>query len=90
MSTLLIVFMLIFFIVPSVIYHQYLLTLTFIVFGIVFGFIEFLADYYTGSTVSQHMWELMRTNNKEAYIVLGCMLLGWVCLLLHLGIRFKK
>ena len=90
MSNLLIVFMLILFIVPSVIYKEFFLTLTFIVFGIVFGFIEFLSDHYTGNTVSQHMWQLMSTNKREGWIILGCMALGWVCLLLHLGMRFKK
>jgi hypothetical protein len=90
MSNILLIAMGILFIVPSVIYKQYLLTLTFIIFGLVFGFVEFLADYYTGSTVTQHMQKLIATNNREAWIVLGCMALAWVCLLLHLGIRFKK
>jgi len=82
--------MFILFIVPSIIYKEFFLTLTFIVFGLVFGFIEFLADHYTGMTVSQHLWEMLKTNKKEVWIILGCMLLGWICLLLHLGIRFKK
>jgi hypothetical protein len=90
MSSLLIVFMFILFVVPSVIYHEYFLTLTFIIFGLVFGFIEYMADYYTGNTVSQHMWQLMTTNKKEGWVILGCMLLGWICLLVHLGMRFKK
>ena len=82
--------MLLFFIVPSVIYKEFFLTLTFIVFGLVFGFIEHLADYYTGSTVSQHMWALIKEHPYKGYTIIGFMLLGWLCLLAHLGIRFKK
>jgi hypothetical protein len=67
-----------------------MLSLAFIIFGLVFGFVEFLSNYYTGKTVSQMMWQLMTTNKKEGMLVIGCMAAAWVCLLLHLAIRFKK
>jgi hypothetical protein len=82
--------MLAFFIIPSVIYKEYFLTLTFIVFGLVFGFMEYMSDYYTGHTVSQHLWDLMLEHKYKGIIIIVGMALGWACLLLHLGIRFKK
>lgn len=90
MSNLLLVAMFLFFIVPSIIYKEYFLALAFVIFGLVFGFMEFLADYYTGKTVSQHLWVLMLDHKWKGYIILGGMLLGWICLLVHLGMRFKK
>ena len=89
MSNILLILMGVFLLVPSLIYKEYMLALAFIVFGLVFGFIEYISVYYTGHTVSQHMWDLMATNKKEGMIILGCMLLGWVCLITHLGMRFK-
>lgn len=77
-------------IIPAVIYKEFFLALAFIIFGVVFGFVEYLSHYYTGHTVSQHLWELMLDHKWKGYIILGGMLLGWICLLLHLGLRFKK
>jgi hypothetical protein len=89
MSNILLILMGIFFIVPTIIYKQLFLTLTFCFFGLVFGLVEYAAYYYTGSTVTSHMLAFMRTNSKEGLIILICMGLGWLCLLLHLGISFK-
>jgi hypothetical protein len=89
MSNLLLIFMGILLLVPALIYKQFMLSLTFIIFGLVFGFIEYLSHYYTGHTVTQHFMDLMATNKKEGMLILGCMLLGWTCLLLHLGMKFK-
>ena len=90
MSNILLILMGVFFIVPPIIYKEYFLALAFIIFGLVFGFVEFLADYYTGDTVSQHLWKLIAEHQYKGMIILGGMLLGWIALLLHLGIRFKK
>jgi hypothetical protein len=78
------------FIIPPVIYKMYFLALAFMIFGIVFGFTEFMANYYTGSTISQQLWALIAEHKYKGYLIIGCMLLAWICLLLHLGIRFKK
>ena len=90
MSNLLLVAMFLFFTIPAIIYKQYFLALAFVIFGLVFGFVEYLADYYTGSTVSQHLWALIKEHSYKGYTIIGFMLLGWICLLLHLGLRFKK
>lgn len=90
MSNWLLVAMFIFFVTPAIIYKQYFLALTFIVFGLVFGFIEFLSNWATGNTVSQSLWLLMSEHKYKAIIVLTGMLVGWICLLIHLAIRFKK
>jgi hypothetical protein len=89
MSNILLVLMGLFFIVPSVIYKQYFLALAFIIFGVVFGLMEYSAHYYTGSTVSQMMWALIKEHGYKGYTIIGCMLLGWICLLLHLAIKFR-
>ncbi len=90
MSNLLLVFMFLLFLIPSLIYKQYFLALAFVIFGIVFGLVEYAAHYYTGKTVSQEIWALIEEHSYKGYAIIGCMLLGWVCLLLHLGMRFKK
>lgn len=89
MSNLLLVFMFLFFTVPSIIYKQYFLALAFMIFGLVFGFTEFLSHYVTGMTVSQQLWALIKEHSYKGYTIIGFMLLGWLCLLAHLGIRFK-
>ncbi len=90
MSNLLLIFMFLCWIIPSVIYKQYFLTLAFIIFGLVFGFIEFLAKWAVGRTVSQQVWDLMVDHRWKGMIVVGFMLVGWLALLAHLSIRFKK
>jgi len=90
MSNLLLVLMFLFFTVPAIIYKQYFLALAFIIFGVVFGLVEYAADFYTGKTVSQHLWALILEHGYKGYTILGFMLLGWLCLLFHLGMRFKK
>lgn len=90
MSNILLILMGMFFIIPSVIYKQYFLALAFVIFGLVFGFMEYAADYYTGKTVSQQIWALIVEHQYKGVIVLVGMLLGWICLLMHLGMRFKK
>jgi len=77
------------FVIPSTIYKMYFLALAFVIFGLVFGFMEFLAHFYTQHTISQQLWDLIVDHQIKGVIILVCMLLGWICLLLHLGIRFK-
>jgi len=89
MSNILLVLMFLFFTVPALIYKMYFLALTFIIFGLVFGFVEFIAHFYTGHTVSQQLWDLIVAHQAKGVIILVGMLLGWICLLLHLGMRFK-
>lgn len=90
MSNILLILMGLFMIIPSIIYKEYFLALAFIIFGLVFGFVEFLADFYTDMTVSQHLWKLIVEHQYKGVIILVGMLLGWICLILHLAIRFKK
>jgi hypothetical protein len=80
----LLVFMGILFVVP-VIYKQYFLVLAFIVFGLAFGFIEFLAHYVTDHTISMQLWDLIKDHGYKGYFILVCMLLAWLCLLAHLA-----
>jgi hypothetical protein len=84
MSNLLLVAMFLFFSVPSLIYKEYFLAMAFILFGLVFGFDEFLAHYATGHTVSQQIWDL-EIIKKD--IIIGFMLFGWCCLMIHFGVK---
>jgi hypothetical protein len=85
MSNLLLVGMFLNFTAPSVIFHDYLLACLFTIYGSVFGFIEFIANYYTGDTVSQQIWKLITTNRKQGLMLLMCMLGGWGCWVISLG-----
>jgi len=88
-SNMLLILMFLLFVIPSTIYKMYFLALAFVIFGLVFGFMEFLAHFYTQHTISQQLWDLIVDHQIKGVIILVCMLLGWICLLLHLGIRFK-
>lgn len=90
MSNALLIMMFLFFTVPALIYKQFFLAIAFVIFGVVFGLVEYAANYYTGITVSQQMWELIKEHGYKGYVIIGGMALGWACLLIHLGIRFKK
>ena len=85
MSNLLLILMGLFFLIPPLLYKEYFLALAFMIFGIVFGFVEFCASYYTGKTVSQHLWALLIEHQWKGVIILSCMLAAWVCLILHLA-----
>ena len=73
------------FLIPPLIYKEYMLAFAFILFGLCFGFLEFLSDYYTGKTVSQHLWVLLVEHQWKGVIILSCMLAAFVCLILHLA-----
>ena len=83
MSNLLLVFMFLLFTIPSIAYHEYLLALLFTIFGGVFGFVEFVSDYYTGDTVSQQIGKLLEEHNRKGLMLLLCMLGSWGCWILH-------
>jgi hypothetical protein len=71
--------------VPSAIFGQWWLFLVFMVFGIIFGLIEWIAKSKTGKTVSQHFWDFSKKHKVKAIIILVCMFIAWVFLLIHLG-----
>lgn len=77
--------------IPALIFKQWWLFLVFLIFGICFGLVEWLAVAKTGKTVSQHFWAFSTEHKGNALVVLGSMLLAWVSLLVHLGWKmFKK
>ncbi len=90
MSNIPLIAMLLFFLVPAIIFKQYFLALTFIIFGMIFGFVEFLADFYTGKTVSQHIWKLGSDEPVKVVVLITCLLLAWICLLIHFAVGIKK
>ena len=73
------------FLVPPIIYKEYMLAFAFILFGLCFGLLEFIADYYTQHTISQQLWDLIVEHQAKGVIILVCMLLAWICLILHLA-----
>ena len=85
MEILYIVIMFLLWLVPSALFGQWWLFAVFIIFGIVFGGVEIVCKAVTGKTVSQHFSDWAKKNKTKAWIVLGCMLLGWLMLLVHLG-----
>lgn len=90
MGNLILILMFLFFVVPAIIFKQYFLALTFIVFGLVFGFIEFLSDFYIGNTVSQEIWKLGGQNPVKVVILITCLELAWQCLMIHFALGVKK
>jgi len=72
---------------PAAIFGQWWLFLVFIVFGMCFGLVEWLAKAKSGKTVSQHFWIWARNNRKKSWVLLGSMLVGWLALLIHLGVH---
>lgn len=89
MSNLLLVLMFSFWMIPSLIYQQYFLTLGFIIYGLVFGFVEFLSDYALDFTVSQQLTGLGVDHPEKMKTVIGFLILGWLCLMLHFGVKVK-
>lgn len=73
--------------VPAALIGQWWLFATFMTFFVCFGLIEFLADKFSGKTVSQNFWEYSKEHKLGAWIVLGCMLIAWLSLLWHLAAK---
>lgn len=68
---------------PSAWAGQWWLFTVFLVFGIIFGVVEFIAVKKTGDTVSQHFWKLKRESPGKALIVTGGMIIAWALLIIH-------
>jgi len=83
LSNLLIVAMFLGFTALPFVYGLYYLVLAFCVYGVCFGFEEFLANHYTGNTVSQHIWILNDSKANQGQKLLYSMLIGWICFVLH-------
>ena len=75
------------FLVPSALFGQWWLFSVFMVFGIIFGLLEWLATIKTGKTVSQQFWALKEKSPIKAWIILASMLGAWILLLCHLGLH---
>jgi hypothetical protein len=73
------------FFIPTIIYKEYFLAFAFLLYGLCFGFLEFVSAYYTKHTISQHLWELLVAHQWKGAVILVCMLLAWICLILHLA-----
>ncbi len=78
------------FLIPTAIFKQWRLFWTFMVFFIIFGFMEWLSVAQTGKTISQHFWAFDTINPAGGWIIVGGMAVGWVALLLHFKLRKKK
>jgi hypothetical protein len=74
----------VFFVIP-IIYKQYFLVMAFVLFGLCFGFLEFVSHYATDHTISMQIWDLIKEHSYKGIFVLVCMLLAWLCLLAHLS-----
>ena len=73
--------------VPPAIFGQWWLFAVFMIFGVCFGIVELVCKAVTDKTISQHFWEWSVNNKKQAWFVLGCMLLSWLMLLYHFAIK---
>jgi len=77
--------------VPPLVFKQWGLFAVFMVFGIIFGLIEWISVVKTGKTISQHFWVFSQEHKLKGFIILGGMLVAWLSLLAHLGSKmFKK
>lgn len=70
-------------IVPAAIFGQYWLLAVFLIFGLIFGVVEAVANKFSGNTVSQHFWAFRRENKKGAAIIIVFMIIAWGCLIYH-------
>jgi hypothetical protein len=72
---------------PAAITGQWWLFSVFMVFGIIFGLIEWLAVAKTKMSVSQHFWAYSKEHKVGAWCVLAGMLVAWLALLWHLAAK---
>lgn len=87
LSSLPIIILFLLFLVPSAMFGQWWLFSVFLVFGLVFGVIEAIANKVSGNTVSQHFWALRSENKTKALIIIICMILAWACLIFHFWVQ---
>jgi len=71
--------------VPSAIFGQWWLFSAFLIFGVIFGLLEWIAIKKTGKSVSQHFWDFSLRNKTGAILILTCMAFAWMILILHLA-----
>lgn len=89
-SNTLMVFSFLFLAVPSILYKQYFLTLASTIFVLTIGFTDSFSLQQTGITTGEHLRLLVANHPFKGSLVIMSLLAGWSCLLLHLGVRFKK
>ena len=73
--------------IPSALCGQWWLFSVFMVFGVIFGLIEWMAVAKTDKTVSQKFWDFSKKNKAKGLIILIGMLIAWLALLYHLGYK---
>jgi len=66
--------------VTAFLFGQFWLGMTFSVFYVCFGLIEWIAKEMSGKTVSQHVWTLPM---GKRLVVIVAMVAGWSALILH-------
>lgn len=58
---------------------------TMLIIGLWVVAVEIVSKIKDRKTISQKFWGWSLENEKKAWIILSCMLLGWLILLLHLA-----
>lgn len=86
-GTIEIVLMFLLLIVPNLIYRQWWLAGTCLLFFICFVIVELLCIHFTGMSISQHFWVLLHDHKEKAYWIAGCMFIGFVFLIIHFVVR---
>jgi hypothetical protein len=71
--------------VPAALFGQWYLFAAFAIFGMIFGLLEWYAKKKSGKTVSQHFWAFSLLHPVKAWVTIGCMLIAWLGLLVHLA-----
>lgn len=69
---------------------QYLLAIAGLIFTSVIIFVDHLAMKHSGVTILSQMQALKEVHPLFEKINMISMLVGWLCLLVHLSVRFKK
>jgi hypothetical protein len=72
------------FLIPAAFFGQWRLFWVFLTFFGLFGAQEWIAKAQTGKTICQHFWALDLVNPVGAWIILGCLAVGWGIFLGHL------
>lgn len=75
--------------IPSILDKEYFLTLAGCTFAIVITILDAFSFHHNGSTVFTNMYLLLSSHPLKAHIALWSQLLGWLCLLAHLGLGIK-
>jgi hypothetical protein len=84
LNNFLLILMGLFYTVAPIAYREYFLVLAFMIYGLCFGYTEYVASFYTGSTISMQMWALVKLHQWKGIIICSNMVLATICLVLHL------